>query len=57
MATPEGMVTRPVSLDYAAVTALGHALDVEMALLADVLPSVEAAILAGDDEGPEEEED
>jgi hypothetical protein len=45
----------PFGLDMGATLLMGQAMGVDMALLADVLPSVEAAIIAAmDDEGEEE---
>lgn len=42
----------PYALDYGAVLAMGDAMGADRALLADVLPAVENAILAGlDGEG------
>ncbi len=41
---------RPVALEFATVLAMGEALDVDRALLARVLPGVEAAILCGGDD-------
>lgn len=48
---PGGTVSRPVGLDYGAVLALAGALGADVDLLAAVLPDVEAAVLAGGDEG------
>lgn len=48
------MAGKPFALDYAAVMAVGAALDADMEMLADVLPAAEAAIVAqfaGDDGG------
>lgn len=43
---------QPFALDYGAVMLVGMAADVDVALLQEVLPAVEAAILSGsDDEG------
>jgi hypothetical protein len=42
-------VTRPVGVDFGAVLMLGAARGVDMALLADVLPRVEAAIITPSD--------
>lgn len=42
----------PFALDYGAVMLMGLAADVDAALLQEVLPAVEAAIVTGsDDEG------
>jgi hypothetical protein len=40
------MTGKPFALDYAAVMAIGAALGADMEMLADVLPSAEAAIVA-----------
>lgn len=37
----------PFGLDFGAIMTMGQALGVDRALLAEVLPGVEAAILAG----------
>lgn len=42
---------QPFALDYGAVMLVGMAADVDTALLQEVLPAVEAAILTGSDEG------
>ena len=47
---------RPVALEFATVLAMGAALAADAALLARVLPGVEAAILRGDDPDLTEEE-
>lgn len=38
---------RPFALDYSAVMQVGHARGADLALLADVLPIAEAAIING----------
>jgi hypothetical protein len=45
-----GLVMRPVALEFATVLAMGEALEADAALLARVLPGVEAAILRGGDD-------
>ena len=52
--TPEGVTTRPIGLDYTAVMLTGQALDVDMAMVAEILPRIEAAII-NPSEGMEEE--
>ncbi|MBB3940692.1 hypothetical protein GGR39_002349 [Novosphingobium fluoreni] len=43
---------QPFALDFGAVMLVGMAADVDLALLQEVLPAVESAILLGsDDEG------
>lgn len=51
-----GAVMRPVALEFATVLAMAEALEVDRALLARVLPGVEAAILAGTDDDMMDEE-
>lgn len=46
----------PFALDFGAVMAVGTARGVDLDLLAEALPAVEAAILAGRDDGEPEEE-
>ncbi|MGI4879905.1 MAG: DUF7697 family protein [Janthinobacterium lividum] len=48
---PAGSMSRPVGLDFGAVLAMGAAAGVDSEMLAAVLPEIEAAVLAGGDEG------
>ncbi len=48
------MTTRPVGLDNTAVMLTGQALGVDMAMIADILPRLEAAII-NPPEGMQEE--
>lgn len=49
------MISQPCGLDFGAVMAMGAALGCDLALLAEVLPFVEYAIISGaDDEGGDE---
>lgn len=47
----------PFALDFGAVMAVGAARHVDLDLLADVLPSVEAAILSGREGDPDDDEE
>ncbi|WP_174291004.1 DUF7697 family protein [Sphingomonas bacterium] len=51
-----GSIMRPVALKFGTVLAMGEAMEADMALLARVLPGVEAAILTGGDDDLSEEE-
>lgn len=48
--TPEGITSRPIGLDYAAVMLTAQAAGVAGPLLAEILPRVEAAIINPPDE-------
>ncbi|MDR6128788.1 hypothetical protein QE361_003198 [Sphingomonas sp. SORGH_AS802] len=50
------MVSRPVGLDFGAVMALGAGRGVDQALLAEILPRIEGAIVHPDDGMGDEEE-
>jgi hypothetical protein len=49
--TPDGVITRPVGLDFGAVMMMGAARQVDVATLAEILPRIEAAIVNPDEFG------
>lgn len=52
-----GACTRPVGLDYGVAFTMAAALEVDVQLLARVLPEIEAAMLGGEqDDVPDDEE-
>lgn len=55
MPGPDGPVTRPIGLDNTAVLKTGEALGVDLALIATILPRIEAAII-NPPEGVEQED-
>jgi hypothetical protein len=52
--TPEGVTMRPLGLDYTAVLLAGMAAGVDLPMLVDLLPSIEAAIINNEPEGGED---
>lgn len=55
MPGPDGPVTRPIGLDNTAVMMTGQALGVDLALIAAILPRIEAAVI-NPPEGAEQED-
>jgi hypothetical protein len=57
MPTPGGIETRPIGLDNTAVLLTAQARGVDTALLTEILPRIEAAIINQTQPEPEEEDD
>ncbi len=55
--TPGGIETRPIGLDNTAVLLTAQARGVDMTLLAEILPRIEAAIINQAEPADEEEDD
>ncbi len=54
--TPDGFTTRPLGLDFGAIMMLGAARGADTAMLAEILPRIEAAVLDPPDPGAYDEE-
>lgn len=57
IATPEGVTTRPVGLDYTAILLAGAARRADMPLLAEILPLIEPLVLDPDPSGGDDDDD
>lgn len=54
--TPDGFTTRPLGLDFGAIMMMGGARGVDTAMLAEILPRIEAAVLSPPDSDAYDEE-
>lgn len=54
--TPDGFTTRPLGLDFGAIMMMGAARGVDTAMLAEILPRIEGAVLNPPDPDAYEEE-
>jgi len=54
--TPDGFTTRPLGLDFGAIMMMGAARGVDTAMLSEILPRIESAVLNPPDPDAYDEE-